>query len=365
MIHRRPSSLFWPLQVGGWAAFGTAMALSRVGIYPLDYMVVSKGMLAGLGFAATLGLRSLYRWLLRRRQPAPVALLGACVVVSCAASLLMTGLYNVASAEYASSYFGRPVEVGTLGQLFSGAVYHAFALLAWSVLYFGIKYHLAYEAEHERSLRAEAHAHQAQLRALRYQINPHFLFNTLNAISAQVVMERNQEATKMIARLSDLLRLTLGTEGRHEVPLGDEVDFLRRYLEIEQLRFGDRLRVEYDVPVENLAACVPAMMLQPLVENAIKHAIAPREAGGSIAIRAWRDGDTLALQVLDDGPGFDAGAAATHDGVGLANVRERLLQLYDDRGTLDVGRSSAGGAYVTLRLPFREAETEPLLAIAQ
>jgi two-component system, LytTR family, sensor kinase len=365
MIDRRASSLFWPLQVGGWAAFGTAMSLSRVGIYPLDYMVVTKGMLAGLGFVATLGLRSLYRWMPRRHQPAPVALLASCVLASCAASLLMTGLHNVASAEYATSYFGRPIEIRTLGQLFSGSVYHAFALLAWSVLYFGIKYHLAYEAERERSLRAEAQVHQAQLRALRYQINPHFLFNTLNAISTQVVMQRNGEATRMIARLSDLLRLTLGTDGRPEVSLEDEVDFLRRYLEIEQLRFGDRLHVEYDVQVETRAAAVPAMILQPLAENAIKHAIAPREAGGSIAIRTWRDGDTLALQIRDDGPGFDSSAAAAHDGVGLTNVRERLQQLYDDRGTLDFGRCPTGGACITLRLPFRKQAAEPLLASAQ
>jgi two-component system, LytTR family, sensor kinase len=365
MIRRRFASLFWPLQLGGWAAFGTAMALSRVGIHPLDYMVVTKGMLAGLGFVTTLGLRSLYRWMLHRHQPGPVALLALCVLASWAASLLMTGLHNVAAAEYASSYFGRPVEIHTLGQLFSGSVYHVFALLAWSVLYFGIKYHLAYEAERERSLRAEALAHQAQLRALRYQINPHFLFNTLNTISTQVVMKRNREATRMLARLSDFLRLALDTDGRAEVPLEDEVDFLRRYLVIEQLRFGARLHVAYDLPAETLAAAVPAMILQPLVENAIKHAVATSEAGGSIAIRARRDGDTLVLQVLDDGPGFDAGAAAAHAGVGLANVRDRVQQLYDSRGTFDVGRSPAGGACVTVRLPCRAAAAAPLLAIAQ
>jgi sensor histidine kinase YesM len=206
---------------------------------------------------------------------------------------------------------------------------------------------------HERSLRAEAHAHQAQLRALRYQINPHFLFNTLNAISAQVVMERNQEATKMIARLSDLLRLTLGTEGRHEVPLGDEVDFLRRYLEIEQLRFGDRLRVEYDVPVENLAACVPAMMLQPLVENAIKHGIAPRSAPGRIRIAAQRVGEMLELEVSDNGPGISDHSPRRGQGVGLSNTRARLKQLYPSQHRLEIGNAMEGGACIRIYLPFR------------
>ena len=126
-------------------------------------------------------------------------------------------------------------------------MYNAFTMLAWSVLYIGIRYYAALQAERERSLAAEAAAHQAQLEALRYQINPHFLFNALNAVSTLVTERRNDEASRMLARVSDFLRLTLTAPVRDEVALADEIDYVRQYLEIERVRFGERLRTEFDV----------------------------------------------------------------------------------------------------------------------
>jgi two-component system, LytTR family, sensor kinase len=164
------------------------------------------------------------------------------------------------------------------------------------------------------------------LQALRYQLNPHFLFNTLNAISTLVVDKRNAEAGKMISRLSDFLRLTLDRPDVEEVPLSDEIEFARRYLEIEQVRFGDRLSVNIDVDDDAWTARVPALVLQPLVENAIRHAVAPREAGGRIEIGARVAGRAVQVWVADDGPGLNANGNGT--GIGLANTRERLQQLY-------------------------------------
>jgi two-component system, LytTR family, sensor kinase len=293
------------------------MALSRVGRYPIDYMIATKLALTAIGFVLSLGLRQLYRRVLRR-DPSIVQIVIATAVASYATALPWTAAYNLVDARIVEALTGRPLPIDTLGKLFAGSVYHAFALLAWSVFYFGIKHY-------ERSVRAESLAHQARLQALRYQLNPHFLFNTLNAISTLVVDKRNAEAGQMIARLSDFLRMTLDRPDLEEVPLADEVEFVQRYLEIEQVRFGERLAVRIAVEDEAWTARVPAMVLQPLVENAIRHAVAPRTEGGRIEIGAKIEGRGLRVWVADDGPGLDANG---NTGIGLSNTRERLHQLY-------------------------------------
>src|SRR4029079_9430806 len=212
-------------------------------------------------------------------------------------------------------WFGmRPPVFRNVLQVFSGAVYNAFTMLAWSVLYIGIRYYAALQEERERSLRAEAAAHHAQLEALRYQINPHFLFNALNAVSTLVTERRNDEAARMLSRVSDFLRLTLTAPVREEVALADEIDYVRQYLEIEHVRFGDRLRTEIDVMPDACDAAVPAFVLQPLIENAVRHAIAPRESGGTITIEAQRAGDVLRVAITDDGPGIRDNGRANGSG---------------------------------------------------
>jgi two-component system LytT family sensor kinase len=235
-------------------------------------------------------------------------------------------------------------------------VYNAFTMLAWSVLYIGIRYYMALQTERERSLRAEAAAHQAQLEALRYQINPHFLFNSLNAVSTLVTERRNDEAARMLSRVSDFLRLTLTAPVKDEVALADEIDYIRRYLDIERVRFGDRLRTELDIAADAWEASVPAFVLQPLIENAVRYAVAPREAGGSIVIEATRSGDLLRVSVADDGPGVrEAGAGDGAKKIGLANTRERLRQLYGGRGRLELTEVSTGGTRATIEIPFTRA----------
>jgi len=241
---------------------------------------------------------------------------------------------------------------------FNGAVYNAFTMLAWSVLYIGIRYYAALQAERERSLRAEAAAHRAQLEALRYQLNPHFLFNALNAVSTLVTERRNDEAARMLSRVSDFLRLTLTAPVREEVALADEIDYVRQYLEIERVRFGDRLRTEIDIMPDAWEAAVPAFVLQPLIENAVRHAIAPRESGGAITIEARRTGDTLRVAITDDGPGIgDNGRANGSGRIGLSNTRDRLSQLYGDRGRLELTNGSDSGTCATIEIPFRTSES--------
>jgi two-component system, LytTR family, sensor kinase len=223
-----PSTLpsFWLLHTAGWLAYGLAMTVSRVGMFPLRYMAVSKGMLMVMGFLISLGLRYVYRPLIRRGTPLLVLLVVA-VVASYVASLVWTAADNFFDYPVTLALGVRePTPRGPVRPFF-GAVYNAFTMLAWSVLYIGIRYYAALQAERERSLKAEAAAHQAQLEALRYQINPHFLFNALNAVSTLVTERRNDEASRMLARVSDFLRLTL------TAPVRDASSFRRSVTSVD------------------------------------------------------------------------------------------------------------------------------------
>ncbi len=222
----------------------------------------------------------------------------------------------------------------------------------------GIEHALAYLAQarerETQAVRLSAQLAEARLGALRMQLNPHFLFNSLNAITVLVRDQNTAAASRMLELLSDVLRRVLRAEGSHETRLATELEFLERYLAIEQVRFSDRLRPRFEVEAAVRRAAVPQFILQPLVENALRHGIASRADAGLLEVKARRDGDTLVLTVRDDGPGLGpAGLAAS--GVGLANTRARLAALYGDRASLEIANAAAGGALVTIRLPYHEA----------
>jgi two-component system LytT family sensor kinase len=192
---------------------------------------------------------------------------------------------------------------------------------------------------------------QAQLNALRRQIEPHFLFNTLNAIAGLVREKRNDAAVDMIAGLSDFLRRVVEESGRQQVPLSEELDFARKYLDIQKVRFAERLQISVDVPRELFPAQVPSLILQPMIENAVKHGIAKRVQGGAIRIAASRSNGRLMLRVYNDGPGLPAGWEATHTGVGISNVRTRLQNLYGDEFELRMQNQEPGGMEVSVSVP--------------
>jgi len=207
----------------------------------------------------------------------------------------------------------------------------------------------------EASLRAQLA--QAQLRALKMQLHPHFLFNTLHSISS-LVLEDPPKANSMIARLGDFLRLTLDHSDQQLVTLKEETEFVRCYLEIEQVRFADRLTVQFKVEPATLSAEVPHLILQPLVENAIQHAIAPHATPGRIEISAARNNDSLRLEVKDTGPGIGtANSNIEGHGLGLSNVRARLERLYGSNFSLEMTNGSSQGLTVTLVIPFRSDES--------
>jgi two-component system, LytTR family, sensor kinase len=195
---------------------------------------------------------------------------------------------------------------------------------------------------------------EANLQALQRQLHPHFLFNTLNTISA--LMHRDtQAADAMLERLGDLLRLTLDRIGTQHVSLKDELDFLRKYLEIEKTRFGERLHVHIEVDLDTLDAKVPNLVLQPIVENALRHGIGPKIGGGRVDISARRDGDDLWLEVRDNGVGLTTDAF--HNGVGLTNTRSRLEHLYGDRFRFECHTPPGGGLLVSVVIPFSSEGT--------
>ena len=214
--------------------------------------------------------------------------------------------------------------------------------------HYAYDYYQKYRDREMRSVELEGRLAQAELQNLKMQLHPHFLFNTLHTIS--VLMMRDADlANRMLIRLSDLLRITLDNTGSQMVPLKQELDFLRGYLEIEQTRFQDRLTVDIDVQPAALDAQVPNLILQPLVENAIRHGIATRPGAGTIQLRATTDGPVLHLQVRDDGPGLDG---SFKKGIGLTNTEARLRQLYGAAHNFGIRNSPDGGVEVTITVPF-------------
>lgn len=234
----------------------------------------------------------------------------------------------------------------------------AFSVLffLWCTLYFSTQQWQQSAHEKARLLRAESEAREARLSALRYQLNPHFLFNSLNAVSTLVLEGNAPAATRTLAQIADLLRFTLDRDALGEIPLAQELAFVDQYLAIEQIRLGDRIQVFRLISDESRDAAVPAMLLQPLVENAVRHGIATSIDGGKISIAALINNDRLVMRIENSGPsrgGLQPNNSA--NGIGLTNTAERLRTLYADKHRFAVEPLSAGGFRVTIEIPFRKA----------
>ncbi|HEV8263654.1 MAG TPA: histidine kinase [Gemmatimonadales bacterium] len=249
-----------------------------------------------------------------------------------------------------------PYGGGVLGWFFTSlpfgvAVYFAVLGVEHAVFYF-----VEARERETQAARLSAQLAEARLGALRMQMQPHFLFNSLNAITVIVRDRDTATATRMLEHLGEMLRRVMRADRPQEVTLAEELDFVRQYLAIEEVRFSDRLRPVFAVDPSLLSTAVPEFLLQPLVENALRHGLAKRVTATLLRIEARREGDELVLTVTDDGPGPGGTAAEPSEGVGLGNTRERLATLYGDRARLELERTPEGGARVTVRLPYRELE---------
>jgi len=253
---------------------------------------------------------------------------------------------------------GKPAE---LFQIVDSALNWYFFVVAWAIMYIALSYAARVRVAERAAAQYQAEAQTAQLRALRYQINPHFLFNTLNSLSSLVLRQRGDEAERMIMNLSNFFRTSLTTDPTEDVPLADEIRMQRLYLDIERIRFPERLKVVLDVPPELESACVPGMLLQPLVENAIKYGVARSTRPVTVTIRARSSQGGLNLTVEDDGRGEEDGALLPSEkghGVGLRNVCDRLAARFGDAASCHYGARAEGGFRVSLSMPLRlHAET--------
>ncbi|MHA6318609.1 sensor histidine kinase [Altererythrobacter sp. CAU 1778] len=360
---------FWNLQIGGWLGvliFRSASALANS--QPADLFVILT-ISTLTGFSLSLLLSVIYRALINR--PAYVTwgltaiVLGGAVAIFAAIDAWVIGLY----------YPDR--ETAFAQRLLSYSFLNLTLLGAWSALYYAINLFLQVEEQTDRLERLEAQATSAQLAMLRYQLNPHFLFNTLNSISTLVLMKQTEPANAMLTKLSSFLRHTLENQPGGKVTLAEEVETLKLYLGIERMRFEDRLRTDFKIDPAAADACLPSLLLQPLIENAIKYAVSPQEEGARISMSARRVGERIRITVSDTGPGanapgpsanvrsleFSAAAHSAHGkstGVGLANIRDRLAQAYGANHRFETRSPADGGFTVIIEIPYEGEQKDEM-----
>ena len=339
--------LFWLAHTAGWFGFAFVHYLGSLQHDLRDIFVIIIFLNAYAGWLFTVPLRYIYR---KAWNFPPIKIALVVILSSYFTGVLWQIVKNINYWEiYKHGYepeFWYMYTRSTLGSFY--------IILSWSGLYFGSKYYQMLQIEKQNVLKANAVAHQAQLKMLRYQLNPHFLFNTLNAISTLILVEENKIANSMVTKLSEFLRYSLDKDPLKKVSLQTEIQALQLYLAIEQVRFEDRLQLDFKINDDCQAALVPSMILQPLAENAIKHAIAVQEQGGKITISVQRFADDLLISVADNGPGADIinGNLHRESGVGLVNTRERLQALYHDKFSLVVSHNQPSGVKVNIRMPF-------------
>ena len=361
MMHIQPAPFFasknrafWNLQLMGWGGYFLLRAVNAFANgLPYNQLILILVTTIS-GFSLSLILSVAYRQLIDR-QPivtwgGTAIVLASAVFVHASIDAWVQGLYlaGVRETSFAQRFIGLSVIPLTL-------------LGAWSALYYAINFFLTVEKQADRLQRLEAQATAAQLAMLRYQLNPHFLFNTLNSISTLVLLKQTDPANAMLTRLSKFLRHTLITEPGSQVTVAQEIETLQLYLDIERMRFEERLRTHFEIEDAAMEAMLPSMLLQPLVENAVKYAVSPQEEGARIALTARVIGPRLRITVEDTGPGADGAAQLSlmeqpvSTGVGLANIKNRLFQGYGENHVFETSSQAGGGFTVLIEIPFERA----------
>jgi two-component system, LytTR family, sensor kinase len=346
----------WLLVLGGWTLVGLGYFFSQA-YAETQSGVLSVGWLPLLGFSLGTAwiwaaLTPLVLWLTRTANFGAGRARSAAIYVLTGAGFflvsgvlewvlgLATGMHS--PGQFRATLFSECVETRLLAYL-------AIITLGWSARYFAL-----YRSRHLDASELEARLAKTHLQVLKTQLQPHFLFNTLNTV-AELVHTEPEAADQMITRLGRLLRLSLDHAGHQVVPLRQEADFLRVYIDIEQVRFQDRLQVVWDLAPDTLDAAVPTLLWQPVLENAIRHGVTPLAGRGRIVIVSRQEGDDLVLEIRDNGMGLPPGGAP-REGVGLRNIRERVNQLYGPQARFTLGPALGGGTIATLRLPFTHCE---------
>ena len=326
---------FWTIQITGWLVYLIAIYITFLTVVaPENYLSLFyvKSFRAFTGFCLTCVLRQIYLRFVGSLSIQSIVLLvlGCAIIFGCAWAAIEIGYYLFTSPNF--NFAANAVRVP------SYALDYAMTLTGWSALYFGIKYWQQWQAERDNTLEAVALVNQAQLEMLRYQLNPHFLFNALNSIRASVD-EDSTRAKLMITQLSEFLRYSLLYESAKKIPLRDELEAVRNYLAIEKIRFEDKLTVEFDVENKAEDFSVPCFLLNPLVENAIKHGLQTSPKPLKIKISAGLDENKLFLEIANTGT-LQNNSCQNGNGIGLKNVRERLEKLFGENGKFELKQES-------------------------
>ena len=358
---------FWRLQFAGWGGAMLLRTMSAVANdQPFAFLVLV--LIATItGFSISMVLAVICHQLITKR---PLVTWGVTALILPFA----VGLHAFIDAWVISLY--RSDSDASFPQLFIGVFYLDATLLgAWSALYYAINFFLQVEEQNDQLILLENQATQAQLAMLRYQLNPHFLFNTLNSISTLVLLKQTEPANAMLSRLSSFLRYTLVNKPSAQVTVAQEIETLKLYLDIERMRFEERLRTRFTIDPATESALLPSLLLQPLVENAIKYAVSQQESGAEITIASQLVGQMLRITVSDTGPGLQSDttnnrlSGVTYDGgeqvstgVGLTNIRDRLSQAYGDKHRFETIEPIEGGFAVVIEIPVERREVpEPAI----
>src|SRR6202161_508186 len=337
---------FWQIQIIGWCCFYLFHLLESIHAFLTKRVSFAEETVpVFFMFLGSFVLRPFCRWLLRQSRSwiafelkAAAAAMVTSIPVACAAGLILQNVNHVPWHALVTVW-----------------AWSSFMLFMWCSLYFSIKQWQQSSMEKERLLRAESELREARLLALRYQLNPHFLFNSLNAVSMLILDENAPAARRMLAQIGDLLRTSLASEVTTEVALSQELAFTEGYLAIEQTRFGERLRIDIAVPLETREALVPNMLLQPLVENAVRYGVAPLVEGGWIAIKSALHANRLRIVIGNSGRRGEGEQKRNGNGIGLGNKQAGLKTLYGMDFVFSLGWPEAGGCEVVLELPLRRA----------
>jgi len=320
----------------------------------LVFATAGGGVAHGLALWYIWGLLAWAMVLVDRRLPVPQERLGVRALCHVPLSLVFALVYLCLSMQVDAAFFqgAPPPHWGLLWAIRHGGVQWNLPNY-WLILgaYFAFNYHREVQERRRRAEHMESLLTEARLSALRAQLQPHFLFNALNTVSAYVETDP-QRARAMLGHVGDLLRFSLDSDDRREVSLGEELEALDHYLEIQRARFASRLQIQVEVPPHLLDARVPGLLLQPLVENAITHGLAGLPEGGEIRVAAWEHGSDLVLRVADNGGGLKNGWSLDHDaGIGLSNTRNRLAETYGPTHHFSIAPAAGGGVLVEIRIP--------------
>lgn len=356
-------NLFWVFHLGAWLLWGvvgkylyTATMLEELPPHYWGYVAI----ITFIGMLISLLLRYLYRFLWNRAiWIQAIGLLAGSTLagylwLKIRSFIYMGWIEKASDMEAWYEKLGEAAEIYSRVSFVEGQTGSISVMLAWSALYFATKSYRVFQEVRESALKSAAMAHEAQLKMLRYQLNPHFLFNTLNAISTLVLEQNTELANRMVTKLSSFLRYSLDNDPMQRITLSQELKALGLYLDIEKVRFEERLSLEVTIEEPANDALIPSLLLQPLIENAIKYGIARAEGGGQLSISAKVFAGDLLIEVRDDGPGCELvdGKIPSAKGVGLRNTRERLATIYGSEHSIKLSETKPHGLTICIRIPY-------------